>query len=243
MKGIGPFLNRDLGGFDRPRALFSSLPVGLDALVDYTVDFDDFNRSLNDGTNDWVVVKDAGATGLMGTGDLENGAMTMLSAATTDDDGASMQRAETVFLCKAGKQLWYEARVKASDADQHDMFVGLADNFATDPEAVWVDGVARVGFRITDGSAVIVPQIDNDTAPTNLTITNQMADDTYVRLGFRTDGGHVRFYVNRAYVGAIAIPTAIAAVTLGPCFANISGNATGTHSALIDYSFACQKRV
>lgn len=242
MKSIGPFLNRDLGGFDRPRALFSGLPVGVDMLCDYTVFFDDFLASVNDATNQWIVVKDAGATALVGTGDLENGAMVLTSAATTDDDGASIQRAETTFLVKSGKKLWFEARVKVSDADQGEMFIGLADNFATDPEAVIVDGISRVGFELQDGSANIYTVQDNDTAVTRVDSGKDAADDTYVRLGFRTDGGSIRYYVNRALVGTVAIASANAAITLGPAFMHLSGNASGTHTAHCDYIMVCQER-
>lgn len=240
--GTGPRLNKDFGGFDRPRSIFSNLPQGVDQLCDYQVFFDDFLASVNDATNQWIVVKDAGATALVGTGDLENGALTLTSAATTDDDGASIQRAETTFLVKSGKKLWFEARVKVSDADQGEMFVGLADNFATDPEAVIVDGVARIGFELIDGAATVNTVMDNDTAPTRVVTAISMADDTYIRLGFRTDGGSVRFYINRALVSTQIIPSAIAAVTLGPAFFHLSGNATGTHTALIDYVMAVQER-
>lgn len=242
-RSIGPFLNRDLGGFDRPRSIFSGLPIGIDGYLDYCIDFDDFNRSLSDQTNDWITIIDTSCTALMGTGDVENGALTLLSAATTDDVGASIQRAETVFLCKAGKQLWFEAMVKASDADQHDMFVGLCDNHATDPEACVVGGVARVGFELVDGAADILCVIDDDTTATKTDSGKDMADDTYVRLGFRTDNSAIRYYVDRTLVLTTTIPAAIAAVTLGPTFFNLSGNATGTHSAKIDYIFAAQKRV
>lgn len=244
MKGIGPFLNRDLGGSERGsgRGFFSNLPVSLD-MLDYCVDFDDFTRSVLDGTNDWIKVVDTSVTVLMGTGDLENGAVTITSNATTDNDGGSMQRAETCFLVKSGKKLWFEARVKVSDADQGEMFIGLADNHATDPEAVIADGLARVGFELIDGAATINTVIDNDTAPTRTVLSQSMSDDTYVRLGFRTDGASIRFYVNRALVSTQSIPAAIAAVTLGPAFFHLSGNATGTHTAACDYIFACQQRI
>jgi hypothetical protein len=238
----GPRLNKDYGGFDRARSLFSNLPAAVDHLCDYQIFFDDFLASVNDATNQWIVVKDTGATALVGTGDVENGALTLTSTATTDDDGGSIQRAETTFLVKSGKKLWFEARVKVSDADQGEMFVGLADNFATDPEAVIVEGVARVGFELIDGAATINTVIDNDTAATKTVLSSSMSDDTYVRLGFRTDGASIRFYVNRALVSTQSIPAAIAAVTLGPAFFHLSGNASGTHTAAIDYILAAQVR-
>lgn len=191
--------------------------------------------------NMWSVVKDSGARVALDA-DAENGACKLTSSATTDDDGASIQQTQTSFLCKSGKKLWFEARVKVSDADQGEMFVGLADNFVTNPEAVIVNGVARVGFELIDGAATVNTVIDDDTSPTRVVLSNEMSDDTYIRLGFRTDGGSIRFYVNRALVSTQSIPSAIAAVTLGPAFFHLSGNASGTHTAAIDYIMAVQER-
>lgn len=278
MKSIGPFLNRDLGGFDRPRALFSGLPVGVDMLCDYVVEFEDFlnweeghtagagavvaaalstsdmysdaavNAAINAGDlelasaiNKFIVIKDTSAS-VAHDADAASGVLKLLSQTTTDDDGASIQKVETQYLCKSGVKLWFEARVKVSDADQCDMFVGLADNFATNPEGVWAAGVARVGFELRDGSASIVGVVDNDTATTDVTTGKSASDDTFVRLGFRTDGGSIRYYVNRSLVGTASIPAAIAAVTLGPAFAGISGNNTGTHTRSIDYFMVAMER-
>lgn len=239
MKGTGPFLNRDFGGFDRPRALFSSMPVGSDIDSDYQILFEDFNDTLVTGR--WETVKDAGAAAAV-TADLENGVLTLTSTATTDNDGALVQAVNTSFLVKSGKKLMFEARVKVSDADQCDMFIGLADTAATDPEAVVAAGLARVGFELLDGAATINTVIDNDTSATKTVLTQTMSDDTYVRLGFRTEGASVRFYVNRVLVSTQSIPSAIAAVTLGPAFFGLSGNASGTHTRACDYILVVQER-
>lgn len=243
MKTKGPLLNIDLGHRDDPRALFSKMPFGLDFLCDYHYDYIAPGMfSLNDATNGLIVVKDASATVLFGTGDVENGAVTITSQTTTDNDGGSIQRAETTFLCKAGKKLWFEAKVKVSAAADGEMFVGLADNFATDPEAVIVGGLARVGFELIDGAATINTVIDDDTTATKTILANSMSDATYVRLGFRTDGASIRFYVNRSLVSTQSIPTAIAAVTMGPAFFHLSGSASGTHTAAMEYLLAVQER-
>lgn len=297
MKSIGPFLNRDMGGFDRPRALFSGLPVGADFLCDYKYFFDDFQRfgkqlngaftgtatgtaadvaagampaadtyatagadaaldtletSVNlalaevqailNAANPYQIVKDTGASVAIDA-DAEDGVLKLSSAATTDNDGAIIQMHQTNFLVKSGKKLWFEARIKLSDADQGDLFVGLANEVATDPENLWAAGAARVGFKIADGDASILCEVDDDTSTTVSQDSGvDAADDTFVKLGIRTDGGSVRFYVNRALVHTASIPSAIAAVTMGVAFGGISGNATGTHTRSIDYVMACQER-
>lgn len=292
MKGIGPFLNRDFGGFDRPRSLFSLLPIGLDMLCDYHIYFNDFETYLggaltgsadltlvdvaagampaadtystatadsaldtletsvnlalkelqmiaNKGVN---VVKDSGASVAIDA-DAENGVLKLSSTATTDNDGAAIQLLNTTFLVKSGKKLWFEARVKVSDADQCDMFVGLANEIATNPEDLWAAGQARVGFKIADGSANILCELDDDTSTTvSVDSGVDAADDTFVKLGIRTEGGSVRYYINRSLVHTATIDADIAAVTMCPVFGGISGDANGTHTRSIDYVLCVQER-
>lgn len=237
MKGIGPFLNRDFQGQDRPRAIFSKMPVGVDMLADFHIFFDDFLIEQTELDE----VKDVGAA-IAVVADAENGVLRITSTATTDNDGGLVQLDETSFLVKSGKKLMFEARVRVSDADQGEMFIGLADTAATNPEAVIASGLARVGFELVDGSAAINTVIDDDTTSTRTALSSSMSDATFVRLGFMTDGASIRFYVNRSLVSTQSIPSAIAAVTLGPAFFHLSGDDQGTHTADCDYILVCQER-
>lgn len=240
MKGSGPHLNRNFYDQDRPRALFSDLPIGYDQHPDYFHFFDDFTHFTDNEF--WEEVAD-GTTTFALVADAANGVMRLGSQAATDDSGVLLQAVNTNFLVKSGKKLWFEAMVKVSDADQCDMFVGLADTAASNPEAVVAAGLARVGFELVDGSANILAVVDNDTAATKTDTGKDAADDTFVRLGFRCDGGGaIRYYVNRSLVHTESIPSAIAAVTLGPAFFGLSGNDTGTHTRDIDYVLAVQER-
>ena len=238
MKGTGPFLNRRFYHEDRPRALMSGMPVGAD-LQDYQIYCEDFNGTLDDMKLE--VVKDAGAA-VANSADAENGQVIITSTATTDNDGGLLQAINTSFLCIAGRELMFEARVKVSDADQGEMFIGLANTAATNPEAVIVGGLARVGFELIDGAATINAVVDDDTTATKEILSVSMADDTFVKLGFRIDNASIRYYVNRALVHTAALPSAIAAVTLGPAFMHISGSATGTHTAACDYILCVSER-
>jgi hypothetical protein len=237
----GPLLNKDFYGFDRPRGLFSNLPMSSHEF-DYLIDMDDFKGAAINLTNDWIDLKTAGASAPVLSSE-ENGAVTLGSQATTDNSATSIQRTIKPFLLKASKKLWFEARVKLSSAVDGDLFVGLAETFAADPNNCVVAGTARVGFEIVDGSAVIQTSIDNDTATTLVSSTISAADDTYVRLGFRTDGGSVRFYINRALVATRDLPTAIAAKAVGVAFYGQSGSAVGTQTRKMDYFYAVQERL
>ncbi len=239
MKGTGPHKNRNYYLQDRPRALFSDMPIGFD-LNDYCSFEDDFRGTLS--TIEWETVKDSGAS-VANLADGENGAVVITSAATTSGDGGLIQAINTNFLCVAGRYLAFEARVKVSDADQGPMFVGLADTAATDPEAVVVAGLARVGFELLDEAATVNIVVDNDTAATKTITSVSMADATYIQLGFRIMNDVILYYINRQYVGYLSLPSAIAAVTLGPAFMHISGNASGTHTAHCDYIRVISARV
>jgi len=75
--------------------LYSAARKGLENLQvgvwpDQAVLYDDFTGILLDATNDWTVVKDSGATAAI-SADTATGVLALTSAATTDDDGASIQ--------------------------------------------------------------------------------------------------------------------------------------------------------
>ena len=87
--------------------------------------------------------------------DAEGGEIALTSAATTDNDGASIQGKHEIFALPstAGQSIWYETRVKVSDADQMDLLVGMTETFSTNPEAALL--LKDHWFLLTDGSAVI----------------------------------------------------------------------------------------
>ena len=222
----GPILDP---GTEVGREWFKDLPVNYDP--DYVVFFDDFTGVALDSTNDWTVLKDSGASvGL--TADTLNGVVGITSAATTDNDGGSIQGNE-VFQARVGKSLWFEAKVKLHDADDQDFFVGLCENFATNPENC-LAASNRIGFQVGEGNASILCKTEATDVETSLDSQVDAADATYVTLGFVVRStSHVYFYVNRVLVAmhTTNIPTAL----LTPAFFALSGSATGTFVSYADY--------
>jgi len=216
----------------------SGIPV--DKNPDYVTFFDDFlSDSTDDSVDTWTIVKDTGASVAPEPDEL-NGGVELKSTATTDDDGASIQLTDEVFALESGKKLWYEAKFKVSDADQMDVFAGLCENFATNPEACLTSS-NRVGFQIDDGGASILCKSESGDTETSNDSGVDAADDTYVTVGFKFDGGSsVEFYVNRALVATHTtnIPTA----NLTVAFMEVSGDASGTKEMVADYVFVCKER-
>lgn len=213
------------------------MPIGINPSV-FTV-MDDFTSVAIDSTNNWTVVKDASASVAI-VADTVGGEVALTSAATTDNDGASIQGNE-VFSVDADKTVFFSTRIKCNDADQTDICAGLTVNFATNPENM-LTAADRIVFQVDDGNASILCKTEKDGTETSTDSNVDLADDTYVVLSFRVDGtGSVTFYVNGKVVAqhTTNIPDdenlTVAAMSL-------SGSATGTRATTLDYIMAAQTR-
>lgn len=213
------------------------MPISIN--TDFFVIQDDFLGVALDSTNDWTVVKDGTASAAI-VADTVGGELALTSTATTDNDGASIQGNE-VFAVTAGKNIFFQTRVKCNDADQTDICVGLTVNFATNPEAM-LTAADRIVFQIDDGDASILCKTEKNGTETSTDSLVDLADDTYVVLAFSVNGtGSVQFFVNGALVATHTtnIPDD-ENLTVGAM--SLSGSATGTRATTLDYIAAAQTR-
>ncbi len=235
--------------------LYSAARKGLENLQvgvwpDQSVLYDDFTGILLDATNDWTVVKDTSATAAL-SADTATGVLALTSQATTDNDGASIQGNEIFQLpSTAGEKLFFEARFFASSTSgsgvgQMDIWIGLCENFATNPEAAFTAS-NRIGFQLDDGSSLtrLITEASDTETETELAAAYNLTDDTYVTVGFigtkGTTTDTVQFYYNRQLVGTHTtnIPTSL----MTPAAVEVSGDATGTKSMSVDYIMAAVDR-
>ena len=211
------------------RRWFGDLPQA--ATPDYVVQWHDFVEVTDDETNLYTVVKDSSATVAIAA-DVANGRLLLTSAATTNDDGASIQGNE-IWLPAAGRTIWFECRFQLSAAADMDAFVGLTQNFATNPENI-LTASNRIGFQINDGDASILCKTEAADTETNTDSGVDAANATDVTVGFKVIGtSSVEFYVNRQLVATHTtnIPTTELAFGLF----ELSGSVTGTMSMSVDY--------
>ena len=203
---------------------------------DYYCIEDDFVYELDTG---WTVVKDSGASVAI-VADTVGGELAITSAATTDNDGGSVQGNE-IFAVAADKNMFFQTRIKNNDVDQSDICVGFTVNFATNPENM-LTAADRIVFQVDDGDASINCITEKNGTATTTDSGVDMADDTYVKLGIACSGtGKVEFFVNDKLVATHStnIPDdenlAIAAMSL-------SGSASGTRATTIDYLMGARTR-
>ena len=230
--------------FSAARPTLANLSIG--TWPDQTQFMADFTGIVLDATNDWTVLKDSSAAVAL-QADALNGVVDLTSQATTDNDGSSIQGNEIWGIpSTAGQKLYFEARFQMSDADQMDMFIGVCENFASNPENC-LTASNRIGFQIDDGDAtphLITESSDSETDTTLSGTTYHFSDATDVTVSFVATKGtttdKVRFYINRTLVGTHTtnVPTA----NMTQAAMEISGNATGTKSMSIDYIMVAQDR-
>jgi hypothetical protein len=161
----------------------------------------------------------------------------MSSAATTDDDGSSIQGNE-VFKPAAGTDIWFATRIQSEDTggvvNDQDICVGLSVNFATHPEAM-LTAADRIVFQIDDGSGSILCKTEKNGTETSTDSQVDIVDATAIDLAFHVKGtSAVEFYVNGALV-ATHTTNIVDDEELTPAVMQLAGSGTGTKLIYVDY--------
>lgn len=167
----------------------------------------------------------------------EIGGVLLLTTNDTENDGNQIQKIGESFKLAAGKDLWFETRVKVDDATQIDLLVGLALTDATLLAGV-DDGVY---FRKDDGDVNIDCVTEKDGTETEQDTGIDLADGVYVNLAFFCRGvSQVDFFVNNVKVKS-SITNIPDDEELTVSFAVLTGEAAA-RSLSIDYVRVVQLR-
>ena len=140
----------------------------------FFTDFDSFVVA------NWLTTE-VGAGGTQALTD-EDGGVLLLTNDVNDDDSQALQLRGEAFRFQTGKKLYFKARFKVSDSTQSQLIVGL-QIIDTTPFDV-TDGVY---FSKSDGDQTLQLKVEKDNVATTTDVL-EMADDTYLELGFFYDG-------------------------------------------------------
>jgi len=127
------------------------------------------------------------------------GQMVFTSAANEDDGIQAQLLGEAFYLSGTAYPCYFGARLKVSDADETDAFLGLAIQDTT-ILAGMTDGI---GFRVVDGSAALTFLLEKNGNETTASVAT-LSDDTYVVAEMYYDGSTVTYYVDGSEVGSYA---------------------------------------
>jgi hypothetical protein len=203
----------------------------------YHAYFDDFDTYT---AGDWTVTEtQAGATQALTNAD---GGVLLLTNSAADDDLNALQKVGESFLIATGKEAYFKARFKVSDATQSDFVIGLQITDAT-PLAV-TDGIY---FRKDDGDALLDFVVMKDSTATTATGIATVVDDTYLTVGFYFNGVDEILYfagtnsLNPTLLGKSAITNLPNDEELTISFGIQNGEAAAKTMS-IDYIFAAKAR-
>jgi hypothetical protein len=143
----------------------------------------------------WTVTEtQAGATQALTDGD---GGLLLITNTAADDDLVSLQKVGESYRFASGKELFFEARLKVSDATQSDVVIGLQITDATPLDVS--DGVF---FIKADGSTSVSLLVEKNGTATTTSSVATMANDTFISLGFYYDGASsIQYSVNGVVKG------------------------------------------
>lgn len=198
--------------------------------------FNDFDTYV---AGDWTVTEtDAAATQTLADAD---GGVLLLTNTAADNDLVALQKKGESFTFTAGKETFFKARLKVSNATQSDFVIGLQITDTT-PLAV-SDGVYFL--KADDAATVDFKVVASSTATTASAIAT-LADDTYYTFAFYYDGAsYVNYYIgtdtlNPTYLGR-SVVTNLPTTELTVSFALQNGSAA-VRTMSVDYIFAAKAR-
>jgi hypothetical protein len=198
--------------------------------------FNDFDTYV---TGDWTVTEtDAAATQALT--DADNGVLLITNTAA-DNDLVALQKKGESFTFTVGKETFFKARLKVSNATQSDFVIGLQITDTT-PLAV-SDGVY---FLKADDAATVDFKVVASSSATTASAIATLADDTYYTFAFYYDGvSYVNYYIgtdtlNPTYLGR-SVVTNLPTTELTVSFALQNGSAA-VRTMSVDYIFAAKAR-
>ena len=154
--------------------------------------YEDFDYYV---AGNWTVTEtQAGATQALTDGD---GGLLLITNTAADNDLVALQKVGESYRFASGKELFFEARFKVSDATQSDVVIGLQITDATPLDVS--DGVF---FIKADGSTSVSLLVEKNGTATTTSSVATMADDTFISLGFYYDGASsIQYSVNGVVKG------------------------------------------
>lgn len=213
----------------------------------HTYWFDDFNTyTLTDlaaatlAAKGWVLTEtQAGATELQTTG---HGGQLLITNTSADNDVASMQLGGLGFTFAAGRKAWMGFRVKASEATDFEVMLGLS---VVDTSPIQsLPSECAVFYKADDAATwQFLTRSGSATLNNNAAIATMVAN-TYQVLEMYYDGGNsLQVFVDGAQTGSTSaafaslFPTVDMQVTLA-----VQAGAAAAKTCTIDYGYVAMER-
>lgn len=186
-------------------------------------------------TGDYVLTTATSGTGAIST--TYPGTLALDAGAATSTQGVNLQRIKAMFLPAAGKDIWFEARVRMTTTVVSELFIGLA---AIDTTIIGSSANStnnRVGWTSVTDDGVLLFDCDKGGVGTTAAATT-ISTSAWIRLGFKYDGtaDTIQQYIDGLPVGAAIATTYISKSAMYPSFVC---QAAGTGQPVLNLNYRC----
>lgn len=195
--------------------------------------FQSYNATAT--TGDYLLT--AVTTGTAAVSTTYPGCIAIDAGAVTVHQGAQIQRLKSMFLPAAGKDLWFEARIRMTTAIIAELFVGLAASDTTIIATGAMNVNNHIGWSSITNDGVLL--FDCDKAATGTTIAATTASTSaWIRLGFKYDGtaDTIQQYINGVPTGS---PIATTYISKSAMYPTIVCQAGGTGQPVLNAAYRC----
>lgn len=146
--------------------------------------------------NDWNITTVGSPTTALAD---EDGGVLLVANSAADNDSDFHQKVGESFLMEAGKEAWFKARFKVSDATESAFVMGLQITDTTPLDVS--DGIY---VKSDDGDAFLDFVVVKDGIATEVTIPVALPDDTYVDVGAYYNGkDEIGYFINDQRLGTV----------------------------------------
>jgi hypothetical protein len=183
-------------------------------LLDET--FQTYNAAAT--TGDWVLTQATQGTGAISA--VDPGTLVLDSNSTTDTQGVQVQRAKSMFIPAAGKDIWMEWECKIGDTPNFCQFFGGLSELDTTIIASSLNSSANhIGFETVSEDGVVIFAGEKAGARGTVAAVHTLVDETWVKLGFKVAGvSSIQAYVNGSPVGDPLATANVPVVAMYPSF-------------------------
>ncbi len=174
--------------------------------------FDDFDNYVDPATTKPWIITLVDTKGSIAFDSGVSGGVIQFTSATGDsaDDGINAQNPLVAITPAAGTDIWFEARLKVSQADEQWAFGFAALDTTLIAVGIWDDVVDKVLFGHHTGTADKIIAINaRTTVEDDHADIAAMTDDTYVTVGFKITGlTSIDYYVNGVKITGLTVTAA-----------------------------------
>jgi hypothetical protein len=231
------YTGTNLGFFDSalnpdfPAGVWADCPL-LAAMQDPNVGhdiFEDFNDIDAATLAGWTATQ--ATTGTFALADAAGGVALADANSTTQGQGINVQKLGESITPAAGKNIWFEARVKVADTfDKAELFIGLSVTDTTILVTQANTSTDHIGWQCVTNDGILLFSAEKGGVGATK-VAAPILEDTWINLGFKVNGlDTIEHWAYGAKIGTTHLTANIPIVELTPSFVCQSG---GTNDPIL----------